>query len=347
VGAPPTETRRPLRWVVRLVGPVVLAVLLWRFQGLGELWRTLRRADLWLVSAAVLLNAAMFLLKVLRWQALLRARGLDYPTSRAWTSFMSSAYLGMVTPGRVGDAVRAQYLRHDLGLEYARGLAIVFVDRLCDLYVLVLFVALGMVRFGSVLAGSLAWVLWLGVAVTLCGPALLLVPGLAEGLGRRAWTTLRSIRGPERGGGAGATDAPGAPGPAAFLETVRGLVTLRLAWPLLFTVVAFAVNYLQGWLLASAIGLHFAFVDVLALMAVASMLSLLPISVSGVGVRELFFALAFPVLRASPEAGVTYGLLVFATMHVVVAAAGFVSWQVAPPPVGPAPTKNEASPARG
>ncbi|MEJ7730215.1 MAG: lysylphosphatidylglycerol synthase transmembrane domain-containing protein [Polyangiaceae bacterium] len=342
------RSRNALRWLVRLLGPLVLVVLLWRFRGAGEVLRTLRGADLLLVAGAVLLNGPMFLFKVLRWQALLRARRLDYPTSRAWTSFMSSAYLGMVTPGRVGDAVRAQYLRHDLGLDYSKGLAIVLVDRLCDLYVLALFVAVGMARFGAVIAGSLAWLLWLGVALTVVGPAVLLVPGLAEGLTHRAWAKLRPGRAavnPDPGSEDGAE--AGAGGLASFLETLRALVSVRLAWPLAITVVAFAVNYLQGWLLASAIGLHFGFVDVLSLMAIASMLSLLPVSISGVGVRELFFALAFPVLGATPEAGVSYGLLVFASMHVVVAAAGFVSWMVAPPPVGAGAgaTARAASPA--
>lgn len=342
---------RPLRWLVRLVGPVVLAVLVWRFSSFDEIRRTLGHADLRLVSMAVLLNGVVFFFKVVRWQALLRERGLDYPTGRAWTSFMSSAYLGMVTPGRVGDALRAQYLRHDIGLEYPRGLAIVLVDRLCDLYVLLLFVAVGMVRFGSVIGGTLAWALWLGVVGTILGPSLLLLPGLADKLGRRAWSALRAMRAPSKvagGDGVAADDAAagGAAGFDAFLETLRAMVSVRLAWPLAITAVAFAVNYLQAWLLASAIGLSFGFVDVLSLMAIASMLSLLPVSVSGVGVRELFFALAFPMLRASPEAGVSYGLLVFATMHVVVAIAGFVSWQVAPPPVE-ATRPDAASPGRG
>ena len=57
----------------------------------------------------------------------------------------------------------------------------------------------------------------------------------------------------------------------------------------------------------------------------------------GVGVRELFFALAFPMLGFTPAEGVTFGLLVFFVIYLVIVAIGFVSWQIAPPPSGRAP----------
>ena len=97
----------------------------------------------------------------------------------------------------------------------------------------------------------------------------------------------------------------------------------------------FAVNYLQGWLIARAMGLPMTFLDATCLLAIASLLGLLPISVSGIGVRELFFSLAFPMLGFAAADGVTFGLLVFFVIYLVIVAIGFVSWQVAPPPSAP------------
>ena len=64
-------------------------------------------------SSSMLLNALNYYFKVLRWDVLLAARGLHYSRLRAWTSFLSSGYVGLLTPGRVGDLLRIQYLRHD------------------------------------------------------------------------------------------------------------------------------------------------------------------------------------------------------------------------------------------
>jgi hypothetical protein len=41
------------------------------------------------------------------------------------------------------------------------------------------------------------------------------------------------------------------------------------------------------------------------------------------------------MLGFSPAAGVTFGLLVFFVIYLVIAAIGFVGWQIAPPPTSP------------
>lgn len=315
--------RSVLRLAIRLIGPALLVVVLYRLRGASSVLAHLDRRDIPPISAAMLLSALNYFFKVLRWDVLLAARGHRYSRLRAWTSFLSSGYLGLLTPGRVGDLLRVQYLRHDLGLPYADGLALLTVDRLCDLYVLLAFTTIGIASFGAALTGELALVLWLLVAVTALAPLLLLLPNL---LRRVAALVYRKL--------------PGDPDLADFDRFLAGLRQQRprhLAWAVLWTVLAFGVNYGQGWLLAGALGLDLALLDIIGLLAVSSLLGLLPISVSGLGVRELCFALAFPLLGHSPEAGVLYGLGVFLVIYVSAVLMGLVSWQLAPPPVGPSP----------
>ena len=214
--------------------------------------------------------------------------------------------------------LRAQYLRHDLDVPYAEGVASVVVDRLLDLYVLVVFVAVGAVRYAPVLAGGLAWITWAGVAATALGPLLLFVPGVAEAVFGRAFARFS----PDGGG----------EGLGRFLEAVRAQVGRPLLFTVPVTVGTFAINYLQGWLIARGLGLPMTFLDATCLLAIATLLGLLPVSISGVGVRELFFALAFPMLGLTPAAGVTFGLLVFFVIYLVVVPFGLASWQIAPPP---------------
>jgi glycosyltransferase 2 family protein len=272
---------------------------------------------------AVALNVVNIHLKVVRWDVILRTRGIHYPQRRAWASFLTSLYVGLLTPGRLGDVLRAQYLRHDLGVPYAEGIASVVVDRLCDLWVLAAFVAVGISRYAPVLDPRLTAVTWAGVAVTAIGPFFLLVPGVAEPVLTRAFTKLS----PEKGGAS----------VARFLEAVRANVGRPLLVTLPLTAVTFGVNYGQGWLIAHAMGLPMSLYDATCLLAIASLLGLLPISVSGVGVREGFFSLAFPMLGFAPADGVAFGLLVFFVVYLVIAGIGFVSWQISPPPSAPVP----------
>jgi uncharacterized membrane protein YbhN (UPF0104 family) len=293
-------------------------VVLARTRDRGAIAAAVASASLAPLFVAVAANLVNIHLKVIRWQVILRVRGVAYGTRRAWLAFLTSLYLGMLTPGRVGDVLRAQYLKHDLDVPYAEGLASVVVDRLCDLVVLAVFVAVGAVRYAPVLAGGLGWVTWAGVAATLLGTLVLFVPGVAEALLGRTFARL----------------SPDPAGLSRFLGAVRDNLGRPLLLTLPLTVATFVVNYVQGWLIARAMALPMTFLDATCLLAIASLLGLLPISISGVGVRELFFSLAFPLLGFTRAEGVTYGLLVFFVIYLVIVAIGFISWQIAPPPSG-------------
>ncbi|MBI4700402.1 MAG: flippase-like domain-containing protein [Deltaproteobacteria bacterium] len=314
--------RKLLRIGIRLLGPALLVAVLLRIEDPSALGATLRGASPLLLALAVALNSLNLHCKVLRWQALLRTRGVSYPLGRAWKAFLASVYLGMLTPGRVGDVLRIQYVRRDVGMPYAEGLAVVVMDRFCDIYVLLGFVAIGVARLATVLSGALAYVTWGGVAVVALAPVLLFVPGLAERLMGALYGRLTKGREPA--------------GLHRFLVALRAQVGRSLWWAVALTVVAFLVNYLQGWIMGRALGLSLAFLDVVSLMAIITLLSLLPISVSGVGVRELFLALVFPALGLRPQQGVAFGLMNFFVIYLMVTLAGAVAWQLAPPPVGDA-----------
>lgn len=318
--SPTTGARRALKTAVRLVGPAILLFVLWRLQDPRALGRAILACDpLWL-AGAILLNPVNIHLKVIRWQLLLRTRGIHYPTRRAWLSFLTSAYVAMLTPGRVGDVLRVQYLRHDADVPYSEGLASIVMDRLCDLYVLSGFVAFAAVRYAQAIAGQLAWLTWGCLAAVVLGPLVLFVPGVAE---RTLGIVYRRVGRDPEGKGLG-----------RFLEAVRA----NVGWPLLVTVpvtaATFLVNYVQGSMVARAMGIDVSFVDVMCLLAIASLLGLLPISVSGVGVREAFFAVLFPTLGYGAAVGVGFGLLVFVVIYVAITLMGFIAWQIAPPPTG-------------
>lgn len=294
-------------------------VLLWRLGDADEVWRRMVSADLSLIGVAVLINFANIHLKVLRWRALLAARGIHYPLGRAWGAFLSSLYVGMLTPGRVGDVLRIQYLRHDEDTPYAEGLASVVMDRLCDLYVLGFMVAAAIARFSSVVVGDLATIAWLGVGAVVVAPIVLLVPGLAE-------KTMGVIY---------SRVAKDSSGLDRFLAALRGYLGRGLIAAVPLSVLAILLTFVQGWLIARSVGLDLSYVDVAALLAIGNLLGLLPVSISGVGVREAFYAVIFPSLGFSASDGVGFGLLVFVVIYVGLTLKGFVSWQIAPPPTQP------------
>lgn len=306
-----------IRLGVRLIGPALLLTVIWGLDDKAALWRTLRNANGWLLAGAVLLNVPVVHFKVQRWRSLLAARGYRYPLRRSYAAVLTSACLGMLTPGHVGDVMRVQYARRDIDVPYTEGIASTVMDRFCDLYILAAIVALGTVHLASVLDPTLAYVSWAAVALAVLAPTLLLVKSVTELFVRalRRLTERWHAR------------------LALLLASMRDMIRPALLVALPLTVAAYAVSYLQGWVLARASGIALSYVDVASLLATTSLLALMPISVSGVGVRELFLALVFPALGLLRAQGVALGLLVLFCNYVVIVVAGLVAWQIAPPPV--------------
>lgn len=310
-------SRSRIRSVMRLAGPLLLFWVLWRFADLPLLVDTFARAKLWPLVAAVLLNGVVIHAKLWRWRDLLRTADVRLTFAEAYRAFLPSIFLGLATPGRVGDALRVQYLKRDHAVGYSDGLAVSIVDRLCDVYVLLGFVAFGVVHLASAVSAPLARVTWIAVAVVAVAPAFLFVRGVAEPAAQ--WLYSRF------------SDGEGHEGLSIFFEALRRQLGPRLVAPVAATFVSFSINYVQAWCVARGLDIDLTFVDVAALVAISSFLSLLPISISGVGVRESFFAIVFPAFSLAGTLGIAFGLGVFAVIYLPTLLVGFLAWLIWPP----------------
>lgn len=300
------------KWLFRLLGPLSLVWVFYKLDSPAAVLHILRDANGWLVGLALLLNLVNVELKVERWRRLLQERGIDYPRGPARVAFLGACYAGFVTPGRVGDILRAEYLRREKGVPFSEGALSVVVDRVCDVAALALFVALSLLHLRRVVTPEIAAVGWALVGAT--------------AVATLAFVAI-SIRRPA---------APRAEGPArlsfrSVLSSLRSFPPRALAVPMALTLVTFGVTFVQGFLLARAIAVPIAIEDVSALLSAATFLGLLPISISGVGIREALFALVFPARGFEAGAGVALGILVFVVIYGGVALLGLFVGMARPP----------------
>jgi glycosyltransferase 2 family protein len=307
-------------WLLRGLGPLLILVVVLQVPEPLQLLQATSRALGWEFALAVALNFLMVWFKVLRWRSLLNVEATAYPLSSAWNAFNAASYIGLLTPGRVGDLLRVRYVTRDTGISSPGAIASVVVDRLWDVYVLFALSLLGLARFSSLLFDRLGYVL-LALGAALAFTALVL-PRLSDRFVTLSWRMVARRE------------------PASFVRSFVASVRSQLrhgaarACPL--SLLAFLTIHVQGYLLARALGLQLSFLDVVSLLSLSTLLGLLPISVSGVGVREVLFALLFPLLGLSSEQGISYGLLVFGVLYLPMVAYGFVVFQIHPPPLASA-----------
>lgn len=297
-------------WGWRLIGVVILGLILWRV-GLGEIGSVLMQVSVPAVAAAGALAVAVLLLRALRWWLLCRGLQIDVTLVEALRIYLVGTFVGTATPGRVGDIVKAYYVRDrraEGGL--TAGIATVVYDRLLDLG-----------QISALALGAVTVLPWFEDA---WGPVLAVV-ALATFFLATAW-------GPTRRGllaaplGWALKRFPGSDGVAPEALPAAPMIGAQI-----LSMAALACFAGETMVLARGLGIDGPSLWQLAVLAAAgALMGLLPITIFGVGTREALFVAAAPILGTRPEAMLTLSLL-WLPLYALNGVLGWAAWLLSPP----------------
>lgn len=248
---------RPPRWrtwLARAIGLVLLLVVI-RSVDAGEALSYYGRTGGGAAAAFVMALFGYQVMRAWRWQLLLRLQGVRVGLVWAYRVFMTSFFLGVLTPGRIGEMGRALFLKQE-GHELGRSLVRVAIDRAIDAAVAV-GLAVGVFAFR---------------ALPLSVGATTLVAG-ATATRRARWARVGSV----------------------IADEIRCLTVPGITPVLAVAVAAWLVYCAAILLLARGMTLPVGFSDTIGLVSIGAVAAFLPISVAGLGTREAaLVALAEP-----------------------------------------------------
>ena len=308
----------------------MLKYKIWRFLGLTifayillkidwpQMRSTLSKTNLLWIIIAIVINVPHIWIKSTRWQFLLALQNKTIRNREAFLLYMSALYLGVVTPGRLGEFAKAIYLKHTGITTISHGFSSVLVDRLCDLCLLFLLAMFGLISLvpwsGAVVFG------WLGFAVAVIVSVILLFSGRAKQLISLLYKKVvasKLLKFSKEGG-------------EQFGQGMRELMTCRIYRVGLLTLFAWSLFFLQCFLVAMALELPITYMEIIPVMALTNIFTFLPISISGLGTREA--ALAFLLLPRgiSLELILAYSMGVLLVFFVAGGLMGAVAWFLKP-----------------
>jgi len=161
------------RWAIRLIGPALLIIFLWR-SDFGAIVASFRSIVLWPVLLSLVLMPVFIAVKAWRWNVLMRELGVQPPPlGFSMALYMIGLYLAGLTPGQSGDFIKGWYLR-ERGQPLAPALFSIVLDRLFDFLIMALLALLALAAFLDLLPRSaqIATVAFAS-AIILLTPALL------------------------------------------------------------------------------------------------------------------------------------------------------------------------------
>lgn len=283
------------RWLLVLLQIVVTVGLLALFfhdpDFRRDILTALRRADpAWLVAGVLIAGAENFV-GVLRWRVFLRLLRIDVPFWKSVQICLVALFCNTFLLGAAGgDLVRAAYLIRR-GADQADALLSVIMDRVCGLGALVVFtIVLGAWNYAWLTANPAAALLFHGVLayeLVCAGFVAASLWGASRGWTRRlpAWVPFpRFIHRLSDG--------------YAKLARHWGATLHALGLSLVMVPAMFGVFFCA----ARAFDARVSFLEISTLMPIIDVVSSLPISVGGTGVREWAFAQLLGTLAQIPAA---------------------------------------------
>ena len=296
---------------IRMLGLVIFVILLYKVN-LFTLIPVLKDVDGYLLGISIFLVFPLMLLKAIRWDFLLRVEGIDYPLKDAVSVYLVGWYLGMITPGRVGDFIKVLYLRKR-AVSYGKAFVSVLIDRVFDLLLIVIVAILGIYFFG--LFTPLGYVsLGLLAAIVLIFGSLFnhkilsRIFKIADRILLKKYHDRMEFHFND------------------FAAGMNKLKNMGLLLPVLLTVLAYGITFFQCYLITLALHIDLSFFYVSFAVSIAGLVALVPISFSGVGTRDATLVFLFGLSGIASQRALSFSLLYLATFILAIGAWGVVCW---------------------
>ncbi len=250
---------------------------------LSQVALTIRKIGPTAFLAASLLYIASLLGATVRWKLLLPER---FTLRRLFSLYMIGSFFSSFLPGVIGgDAVKAYYLNKD-AKKLSLTVASIFMDRYLGYVALILLGMMGFpFAFGLIGGSPYIWVMPLFFAAFVVGSLLFF--GLQ--LGRRFNVVSEFYE---------------------YFMTFRDKKMIVLKAVLISAVIQI-MGFSAVALLSSAMGEHIPFSMMFVFLPIVITITTLPISISGIGVREGTFVLLFGLIGVRSEAATSLSLAWF------------------------------------
>ena len=279
-----------------------LLVAVWRFANGSDALELLAKAHPGWIVAAVAALSLQIVVSAFRWQLTARQLGISLPGKQALREYYLSQIVNQTLPGGVlGDAARAVRSKGQAGL--LPSAQAVVLERLAGQIGLVVVLA-GAFLVSLGIPGRVVWPGWLQAAIVVIVLVTLATPFLASGVGRLLPERAKRVT-------------------ISFEKAaIRGLIHPKVRWAQLGLSVGTAALNISGFVFCAwALGIDFEVLTALVIVPLVLFTMLIPVTISGWGLREAAAVALFPLTGLTPAEGLAASIA-FGVLLIVIALPG-------------------------
>jgi|TARA_Y100000310_G_C20702327_1_gene831034 hypothetical protein len=275
-----------LKFIFKLLVSITLLFLIFRFIGVNKVYNELLNANIYYMAAALFLAIFPIFFKAIRWRSIIQIFNKTITIKSSINYTLISIAFSIVTPGRLGEFIKAKYLVDSSNMRYIKSIVTVVIDKIFDIMTIVLLGLIGLSFLKEIEAfssffiyASVFYILVIILILIYFDKVLKLISYILSKKYKNSFEKFTLNR--------------------TFY--IKGLLFSLLIWITLSTEAFFilkALNFLSPS--------FYVVISIVPLMALSSML---PISIGGMGVRELISIYFLSVIGIQAEKSVIFSLI--------------------------------------
>jgi hypothetical protein len=276
-------TNKVLIFFLKLIVSSVSLFLIFRKADMAQVAAILKSIGLFSFLGASVIYIASQFLSTIRWRGLIPER---FRLRKLFSLYMIGSFFSTFLPGLVGgDAIRAYYLNKD-AKKISTTLASVFMDRYLG-FVSLMLIGIAAFPFSLDTFGGSRYIWLMPVIFTSFVVVSILFFGLQLGRRFRVMTEFYDY--------------------FSLLKARKAAITNALAVSAIIQFMNFIIVLILAWRMGARVSL----LQLSVFLPIVITLSSLPISISGIGVREVSFVILLGLIGIRPEVATSLSLAWF------------------------------------
>lgn len=233
----------------------------------------IQNANIYFLLIAVLLVFVMMLSETIKWFTIAKFQNIKIPFSEAFKINMIDNYYGFITPSKVGSVIRAEYLKKYTDGYFGKGLFNFIIDKVMDLSSIIFIAIVFSYNFKDKLDLPIGFFTALFLFF-IFGTLFFLKKERSEIILRVIYKKLVPTRFRNQA--------------KSSFEAFYDHVPKKRYFILFFLLNLFnwIINYTLAYSVGLSLGINLPFIYYLSIFPLATLVSLIPISIAGLGTRE-------------------------------------------------------------
>lgn len=299
-----------------IIGLIIFAIILSK-TNLEGIFQNIKNINPLYLILAMLMTIPTLFNKALCWNYIKRKQGIKYNLKDSFLMYCSGIYIGLITPGRIGEITKAIYLKKD-GHSMGKSLVSTVIDRLSDFAFLLLFLFVGSLFLITIFQKQVL-ILILGIILSIAIFLIALKFDLIKWVINKLFNKLVPKKYQKSW-------------KLNFQDFINDLKSYKLKHYLVIlfiTTFSWIFYYLQMFILAKGVGIDIPILYLAIIVTIAGLITLIPISISGIGTRDATLLALFIPFAITTEQIIAFSVLIL-LMSLFAAFVGLICWLIKP-----------------